>query len=104
MTQVAVDILKDSIKESFARKFPDTVAVTLTNKVAISGTYYDIEMLWPFGSTGGLPDFAEIIKKIIVHESPVFVLKLLSGWYNEYLSTFKVDPTGEIQKSFSIQK
>ena len=51
----------------------------------------------PFGSTGGLPDFREILKIIIVHESPVFVLKLLSGWYHERLRSFTVEPTGELE-------
>ena len=51
----------------------------------------------PFGSTGGLPDFEEIQQMIIVHASPVLVLKLLSGWYCEYLRSFKAEPTGETE-------
>ena len=84
MTQVAVDVLKDSIKESFARKFPGVVVVNKKDKVNISGTDYSVGMLLPFGSTGGLPDFGEILQLIIVHESPVFALKLLSWWYHEH--------------------
>jgi len=93
MTQVAVDVLKDSIKESFAVKFPEAEVVNMTNKVTILGTAYNVGMLVPFGSTGGLPDFGEILQIIIVNETPVFVLKLLSGWYCEHLRSFKVEPT-----------
>ncbi|XP_036973983.1 uncharacterized protein LOC119030471 [Acanthopagrus latus] len=96
-TQVAVNVLKDSIKESFARKFPGEEFVNITNKATISGTVYNVGMMVPFGSTGGLPDFGEIKQIIIVQETPVFVLKLLSGWYNEHLRTFKVEPTGETE-------
>lgn len=66
MTQVAVEVLKESIKESFARQFQMAVVVNMTNKVTILGTDYCFGMLLPFGSTGGLPGF-----NIIVHESPV---------------------------------
>ncbi|XP_026099560.1 uncharacterized protein LOC113070477 [Carassius auratus] len=97
MTQVAVEVLKDSIKESFVNKFPREAVVSMTNKVTILGTDYCVGMLLPFGSTGGLPDFGEILQIIIVHESPVFVLKLLSGWYHEHLRCFKVEPKGEIE-------
>lgn len=96
-TQVAVDVLKDSIKESFARKFPGEEFVNMTNKATILGTDYNVGMMLPFGSTGGLPDFGEIQQMIIVHETPVFVLKLLSGWYCEHLRSFKVEPTGETE-------
>lgn len=96
MTQMAVDVLRDSIKESFAKKFPGVVVVNMTNKVNILGTDYNIGML-PFGSTGGLPDFGEILQIIIVHDTPVFVLKLMSGWYHEHLRSFKVESTGQLE-------
>lgn len=96
-TEVAVEVLKDSIKESFSRKFPGMVAVNLTDKVTVLGTLYCVGMLLPFGSTGGLPDFGEIIQIMLVHDSPVFVLKLLSEWYHKHLRSFAVQPTGEIQ-------
>lgn len=96
-TQVVVDVLKDSIKESFAMKFPGEEFVNMTNKATILGTVYNIGIILPFGSTGGLPDFGEIQKIIILHETPVFVLKLLSGCYCEHLRSFKVEPTGETE-------
>ena len=103
MTQVAVDVLKDSIKESFARKFPGVVVVNKKDKVNISGTDYSVGMLLPFGSTGGLPDFGEILQLIIVHESPVFALKLLSWWYHEHLGASKWSQQKSL-RSFSIRK
>ena len=54
-------------------------------------------MLVPFGSTGGLPDFGEILQIIIVNETPIIVLKLLSGWYCEHLRSFKVEPIGKTE-------
>lgn len=69
----------------------------MTNKATILGTVYTVGMMLPFGSTGGLPDFGEIQQIIIVQETPVLVLKLLSGWYCEHLRTFKVEPTGETE-------
>ncbi|XP_070406635.1 uncharacterized protein [Nothobranchius furzeri] len=95
-TEVAVEILKDNIKESFSKKFPRAEVVSVTNKITIFGTIYNAGMLLAFGSTGGLPDFGEIIQILIVDKNPVFVLKLLRGCYHEHLRSFKVEPTGEI--------
>lgn len=44
-TQVAIDILKDSIKESFARKFLWEEFVNMTNKATILGTDYNVGMI-----------------------------------------------------------
>lgn len=74
----------------------------MTNKVTILGTSYCLGMILPFGSTGGLPGFGEILQIIIVCERPVFVLKLLSGWYNEHLRSFRVEPTGETDILLSL--
>ena len=80
-------------------KFPGVVVVNKKDKVNISGTDYSVGMLLPFGSTGGLPDFGEVglLQLIIVHESPVFALKLLSRWYHVHLRSFKLEPTGELE-------
>lgn len=92
-----VDLLKDSIRHSFSRKFPGAEVVNMTNKITILGTDYNVGMLLPFGSTGGLSDLGEIVQVIIVHKTPVFVFKLLSGWYCEHMMTFRVEPTGNTE-------
>lgn len=71
--------------------------MNMINKTTILSTDYNVGMLLPFGSTGGLPDFGEILQIIIVHETPVFVLKLLSGWYCEHMRSFRVEPTGDTE-------
>lgn len=45
------------------------MAIHVANKIAFLGTNYCVGMMLPFGSTGGLPDFAEIIKIFIVRQS-----------------------------------
>ena len=83
VTHVAVDVLKDSTKESFAVKFPEAEVVNMTNKVTILGTAYNVGMLVPFGSTGGLPDFGEILQIIIVNETlSLFLNCLVDGTVN----------------------
>lgn len=77
----------------------------MTNKIKILGTDYSVGMLLPFGSTGGLPDLGEIVLVIIVHKTPVFVIKLLCWWYCELMRTFRVEQTGntEIVKHSDLQ-
>lgn len=38
----------------------------MTNKVDYLGTDYTVGMMLAFGSTGGLPDFAEIVQMVVV--------------------------------------
>lgn len=96
-SRVPLEVLKEDIKESVTQKFPKEAAVHLANKVDFFGTNYCVGMMLPFGSTGGLPDFAEILQMIIVRDSLFFVVKLQSAWYNEHLRSFKLESTGNIQ-------
>lgn len=57
------------MKESLAKKFTNEEAVDVTNKASILGTDYAVGMLLPLGITGGLPDFAEIIQIVIMHDA-----------------------------------
>lgn len=50
-----------------------------------------------FGSTGGLPDFAEILQIIIVRDSLAFVLKLQSAWYSVHFRCFKLESTSIVK-------
>ena len=43
--------------------------------------------------TAGLPDFAEILQIIVVHDTLVFVVKLQSAWYSEHFRCFKLEST-----------
>ena len=65
--------------------------------MSILGTDYAVGMLLPFGQTGGLPDFAEIIQIIIVHKAPFFAVKVLSAWYDEHFRAFEVEYTRRIE-------
>ncbi len=50
-----------------------------------------------FGSTGGLPDFAEIVQMVVVQDELSFVVRLQSTWYNEHLRVFMLEPTHNIK-------
>ncbi|KAF3841505.1 hypothetical protein F7725_007367, partial [Dissostichus mawsoni] len=78
-------------------KCPEERAVHLTNKVEYQGTSYGIGMMLVYGSTGGLPDFAEILQIIIVRDSLVFVVKLQCAWYCERVRCFKLESTSTVK-------
>lgn len=69
----------------------------MTNKAEFQGTSYGIGMMLVYGSTGGLPDFAEILQIIVVCESLIFVVKLQSAWYCEHVRCFKLEPTSTVK-------
>lgn len=53
-------------------------------------------MIVSYGSTGGLPDFAEIVQIAILDNCVRFIMKLLAAWYEEHLRSFQLDDAGKI--------
>lgn len=53
-------------------------------------------MILSYGSTGGLPDFAEIVQIAILDNSVTFFVKLLAVWYEEHLGSFQLEDTGKL--------
>lgn len=78
------------MKETVKKQFPNGTGVHVANEVEYSGTMYR--------STGGLPDFAEIVQMIVVLDELTFVVRLQSAWYNEYPWWFSLEA---IFKSFN---
>lgn len=69
----------------------------VTNSVSFLGTNYAAGMLVCCGSTAGLPDFAEVMQIMVVHDKLAFVVKLQNAWYNEYLRNYEVENTSNLQ-------
>ncbi|KAK6479283.1 hypothetical protein HHUSO_G19991 [Huso huso] len=97
LSTVALEVLKEDIQEAVQRKFPDETCVHLANTVSSYGTDYLVGMILAHGSTGGLPDFVELLLMIIVHGKLAFVVKCQNAWYNEHLRGFELDSTGNVQ-------
>lgn len=53
-------------------------------------------MILFYGSTGGLPDFAEIIQIAILDNCVHVIVKLLAAWYEEHLRSFQLEDTGKV--------
>lgn len=96
MSRVPLEVVNEDIQE-FLSQFPEETVVNLTNKVEFQGTSYSIVMMLVYGSTGGLPNFAEILQIIFARDSLVFVLKLQSAWYSEHFRFFKLESTSKVK-------
>ncbi|ROI73794.1 hypothetical protein DPX16_22905 [Anabarilius grahami] len=97
MSKVPLEVLNEEITETQRKQFPNATAVHVTNKVDYLGTDYTVGMMLAFGSTGGLPDFAEIVQMVVVQDELSFVVRLQSTWYNEHLRVFMLEPTHGIK-------
>jgi len=97
MTRVPFEVVNVNIQEFLSQRFPEEKTVNLTNNVDCQGTSYGIGMMVAYGSTGGLPDFAEILQIMIVRDSVVFVLQLQSAWYWEHFRCFKCESTSTVK-------
>lgn len=97
MSRVQLEVVNEDIQEFVSQKFPEETVVHLTDKVDFQGTSYGIGMMLVYGSTGGLPNFAELLQIIIVHDSLVFTVKLQSIWYCEHFRCFKLESTSIVR-------
>ncbi|KAK0145607.1 hypothetical protein N1851_015505 [Merluccius polli] len=92
-TEVSLDVLKDDIKDELKCRFPEYIA----NSVNCSGTTNTAGMVVCHGSTAGLPDFAEVLQIMVVHNKPVYVIRLKIAWYNQHLRSFELENTSNEQ-------
>lgn len=97
MSRVPLEVVNENIQEFLSQKLPEETVVHLTNQAEFQGTSYSIGMMLVYGSTGGLPDFAEILQMIVVRDSLVFTVKLQSAWYYEHFRCFKLESTSIVK-------
>lgn len=72
---VPLDVLHEGVQASIRRQYPSQNEVQLADTVTYQGTRCSKGMIVVFGSTAGLPDFAEIIQIVLFGESMHFIVK-----------------------------
>lgn len=85
-----VDVMNKEVVRSLRQKNPMINDVHLAKSATIKGISYRIGMLIPYGSTGGLPDFAEILQICIAESSLSFVVRILCAWYHEHFRVYEL--------------
>lgn len=86
VTKISVeplDVLHSDIQEALRVTSPRLSTVQLANTVTYYGTRYTVGMILSYSSTGGLPDFAEIIQIAILDNCVHF-------------NSFQLEDTGKI--------
>lgn len=91
MTRLPVEVVNESVQDLLAQRFPKETVVNLTKTAEFQGTSYALGMMLVYGSTSGLPDFAEILQIVVVQDHLVFVVKLQNAWYCEHFQYFKLE-------------
>lgn len=96
VSSVPLEVLDDRIQESVKELFPQLTSIQLSNAVTYYGTRYSAGMIIPYGSTGGLPDFVEIIQIVILENNLYFIVRKLSAWYLEHFRSFLLESSREL--------
>lgn len=78
---VPVDVLNEEVVLALRQKYPDISQVNLTKNVTTRGITYRNVMVLACGSTGGMPEFAEILQICIVGNELCFLVCLYFAWY-----------------------
>ncbi len=96
ISEVPLNVLHPDIQETLKETSPLLSTVLLAKTVTCYGTRYNVGMILSYGSTGRLPDFAEIIQIAILDNCVHFIVKLLAAWYEEHLRSFQLEDTGKM--------
>ena len=93
LSTVDLTILREDIKKVLETKYPGESFVQIANTLCFSGTSYSTGMILAHGSTGGLPDFVELIQIAVVNGKVGFIVKCLNAWYIEHLGSYELENT-----------
>lgn len=96
VSNMQLELLHVEVQEAI-RKISDQASVPLTTSVTYCGTVYKVGMILPYGCTGGLPDFAEIMQIVILKKTISFIVKTFSGWYDEHLRSYYLQSSGDVR-------
>lgn len=79
-------------KYSFAikQKYSNIDYVHLTQCASFFGTSYTVGMILTVESTGGLPDFVEIVQMVIEQKSLNYIVKKWKSFYTEHLRSYEL--------------
>lgn len=94
---VNLTVLREDIRKAVENKFPGESNVQIANTVSYSGTSYTTGMILAHGSTGGLPDFVELIQMVVINGKVGFIVKCLNAWYSEHFRSFELENTRSVK-------
>ena len=97
LSTVDVNVLREDIQEALQAKFPGETCVQIAKSVCYRGTKYTSGMILANGSTGGLPDFGELIQIVVVKGSVGFIVKCLTAWSVEHLRSYVLEKNGPVK-------
>ena len=95
VTAVTVDVLHVDIQKSIRHLSPQS-QVQLADTVTYQGTRYSKGMIVAYGSTAGLPDFAEIVQIALIGEGVHFIVRTRKAWYYEHYRGYYLEKKNQI--------
>lgn len=91
-----LSVTRTTLKDLVKVRFPCVTAVHTANNVYFFGTNYAVGMLVCSGSTAGLPDFAEVLRIMLICDKLTFFVRLQNALYNEHLRGYKLENTASL--------
>lgn len=97
LSTMDVSVLREDIQEALQAKFPGETCVQIAKSVCYRGTKYTSGMILAYGSTGGLPDFGELIQIVVLKGNVGFIVKGVTAWSIEHLRSYVLEKTGTVK-------
>lgn len=97
LSTMDVSVLREDIQEALQAKFPGETCVQIAKSVCYRGTKYTSGMIVAYGSTGGLPDFGELIQIVVLKGNVGFIVKGVTAWSIEHLRSYVLEKTGPVK-------
>lgn len=96
MKTVPLDALHEGVETSIRHHNPSLTQVQLADTVTYQGTRYSKGMIVAYGSTAGIPNFAEIIQMVLFGESVHLIVRTQISWYNEHYRGYELEKTDHV--------
>ena len=96
VSTVPIRVLNDAWQMAIKQNYPEVEYVQLTKSASYYGTDYTKGMILGCGSTGGLPDFIQVLQVSIFEDQLTFIGKVLTSWYNEHFRAYEVSCTSSV--------
>lgn len=90
VTNISPELLEFSVRTAIRQKHSGVKSVGLTSSVIVHGTKYSEGMVVSFGHTCGLPNFAKIVKILVLSQKVSFIVENFTAWYIDHLRCYEL--------------
>ena len=92
VSRVPLEVLRDDVSLPIQQMYPNVAEVNMAKSADCKGINYRKGMIVICGFIDGLPEFSEIMRICVLHDTLHFIVRKLSAWFREHYRAFELQP------------